>query len=788
MNRKARRPRTSIKGTVLFTVVTVMFMLMILVLATLMTATAAQSKAYGRFAENQAYFSARSAVDAAEALAKNSFDFNRDIRNLAEYGTMELEITASSLNIYNDNGPIKVTVKKVKEYETPVDIWIGTEGEGGSVHVDDQKQIEILLTATAKFMGVEETVEKTLLTSTQGAYKLVPSIIPGTPDKIVHDRVPIYSGGGAGATKAINAFNGGTMNHQFATMGGTSIGAGAGDFTVKGNTEYVESVFVNANLSMATAGSGGSVSLFNGNTFNVAGNLTIGNHTLPIDVTGNGSNMYVGGKLDLTARQNGLSLGENAGNSYDLIVGDVIEFGAGSVDVWGKTFIGVDNEVTQTVSHHQVNFKDDVYVNGTINIDANASSFNSLYADLNALFPADNGKKIYADSILINGMSLENAIRGFSDANKAEISNLLVVDNDTENKVGGYNGGTLTKTLTLANGETIELETEYSANVPYYKKDSNGQIISDPSASGEAAIFPNNGIPPQVMSAAEYSGIDVASIPNTVLDLTSTTGGGNDYKTLDPSKTAGVINPSLLQSVQNGGLYIGPSTDGSNVYNIVLDSGTYSGSIFVEEGVKVNFFVKDGNNDVTLNDRFIIAYGKMGEAAGLSPTDRNIDNGNTIIIDNRKDKVDGAVTPSQVNIYSDSTGTFRFNNGSMLQGYMYAPRGTVDMAASGAKLNYEYHGSGFGSDVYKAQNWDTSVIGSLVCNNVVSQNTNGAIFVNPSSGGGGGGGGTGDIIGWEDVEYIVPGTPADEVLLPQELENYNVEITRSSWVSFYDHS
>ncbi|MDE7290386.1 MAG: hypothetical protein K2N71_12975, partial [Oscillospiraceae bacterium] len=60
---KERKRRQSLSGAVLVMILTVMFVLIILLTATLTTVTTANQRIYTKFEENQAYYTARSALD-----------------------------------------------------------------------------------------------------------------------------------------------------------------------------------------------------------------------------------------------------------------------------------------------------------------------------------------------------------------------------------------------------------------------------------------------------------------------------------------------------------------------------------------------------------------------------------------------------------------------------------------------------------------------------------------------------------------------------------------------------
>ena len=63
MTKVGTNKKKSLSGVVLIMVVTVMFVLIIMLMATLSVVTTAQNKTYAKFEENQAYYSARSALD-----------------------------------------------------------------------------------------------------------------------------------------------------------------------------------------------------------------------------------------------------------------------------------------------------------------------------------------------------------------------------------------------------------------------------------------------------------------------------------------------------------------------------------------------------------------------------------------------------------------------------------------------------------------------------------------------------------------------------------------------------
>lgn len=88
----ARRRHT--KGVVLFTVVCILLFLFIMIMSTLSVVSSAQRRTYTKFKENQAYFTARSAIDGFIIAASNKTDSGtknqlyKDFYNLCKSGTI----------------------------------------------------------------------------------------------------------------------------------------------------------------------------------------------------------------------------------------------------------------------------------------------------------------------------------------------------------------------------------------------------------------------------------------------------------------------------------------------------------------------------------------------------------------------------------------------------------------------------------------------------------------------------------------------------------------------------
>lgn len=110
-DKKVRRHKRT-KGVVLFTVVAIMFMLLIMIMATLAVVSSANRRTYTKFKENQAYFTARSAVDGFVIAASNKTDggsnnqLYKDFYKLCKNGTVVKESDVPTFDDLDSNSNV----------------------------------------------------------------------------------------------------------------------------------------------------------------------------------------------------------------------------------------------------------------------------------------------------------------------------------------------------------------------------------------------------------------------------------------------------------------------------------------------------------------------------------------------------------------------------------------------------------------------------------------------------------------------------------------------------------
>lgn len=131
MTKKLNDKKKSLKGVVLIMVVTVMFVLIIMLMATLSVVSTAQNRYYTKFEENQAYYTARSALDVfTNNMLKDSDYYAYDGASIKNY-------------IHDDN----VTTDKMKQgLALQLDLYTIASQNGDNIKQDDLRSYANTLT------------------------------------------------------------------------------------------------------------------------------------------------------------------------------------------------------------------------------------------------------------------------------------------------------------------------------------------------------------------------------------------------------------------------------------------------------------------------------------------------------------------------------------------------------------------------------------------------------------------------------------------------------------------
>lgn len=133
-DKKVRRHKRT-KGVVLFTVVAIMFMLLIMIMATLAVVSSANRRTYTKFKENQAYFTARSAIDGFSIAASNktnggtSNQLYKDFLDLCKNGTVVKESEVPTIDSLDSNSNVmkmEITFPQPDESDGDLKYLFGT--------------------------------------------------------------------------------------------------------------------------------------------------------------------------------------------------------------------------------------------------------------------------------------------------------------------------------------------------------------------------------------------------------------------------------------------------------------------------------------------------------------------------------------------------------------------------------------------------------------------------------------------------------------------------------------
>lgn len=249
-----RRSRPKLKGTVLFTVISVMSLLIIFLTSTLVLATSASNRAHKNYASSQTEYTARAAIDSfAEAMARNDGVAQMIVNmNKTDVLTPSVKINDSSLGrigYYDASGnwqEDKITIEYID------DTYVFNEKKNKW----EEQQI-IKVNATALLGGEESTV---------AAY-----IRKKSPDEPKVTDVKGFKTSGGMAPDATEGFYSGEL-----AMG--LIDTVKQTYSLKNGTRIdTDSTFVNGNLSVSGNDIKIDVSEKNTNTI-IMGNLNIQNN------------------------------------------------------------------------------------------------------------------------------------------------------------------------------------------------------------------------------------------------------------------------------------------------------------------------------------------------------------------------------------------------------------------------------------------------------------------------------------------------------------------------------
>lgn len=311
--------RKSLKGTVLFTVVAVMMVLIVFVMATLTIAGAANKRAYSSYSKNQTTYTAKSVLDATLQAMCHDASIANSVANASNTGTtLNVSLPDESM------GTAVVTATKV-----------GTTPQLNTKTGSYENKDVVLISATAT-LGDE--------TSTVTNYFLVNPV--EQPD------VP------SGINKALTVLGDITNGDGINALGGASVGVGINETRWQNKAAHTYKEFSNNNPRPATgnftingsyrnsSSPSDAMYLSNGQSFNIFGDL----------FDNDGSPLAIKSVVDVTSISN-----------YDELPYMFIE----------RTF-SVDKNCTLGDANHPIV----LYCGGNINATTDLSRAASFYSDI----------------------------------------------------------------------------------------------------------------------------------------------------------------------------------------------------------------------------------------------------------------------------------------------------------------------------------------------------------------------------------------------------------------------
>lgn len=730
----------SFAGTVLIMVLTVMLVLIIMLMATLTVVSTASQRIYTRYEEQQAYYTARSALDVFTGKLLNDSQYivsgtetqgyflQKDlytipVKNQASDTTKNVTFTDSTGETY---GPIisdeyidyKVTLPdlnggsgdkygKFSDADSTVNIRVevldrvynrGSDGKPESgLRKKDSMQIKV--TATAFFEGIE-----------------------GTASVVMKTKAPAANM----ADRAVTVTGGGTMKFN--------------------NTSILGGIIAPVNADM-------------GNDPCVWGNIFIGDGfnsavTLHTTVTG-GEWIYVRGALqadgvtrdDISWGNNGMKIaGENS-------TGDDTKtpnfFMDGNVKFDTATVVGTPGKPVRTIitgnmTYNQAaghTFNGDLYIMGNLTVSASQSLkvTGNLYVggtcDWSGGGTVDVGGGMYVgaavprmggDPLVVQGLTI-------SGANQTSLAS-VTVGGTIPITVKGVKYGTKTDDDVLA---------ELNANQGNVEINWNGKVFN---MSSEQKLYQPyhwySDISDGTITASEYaflSGDDLEKI----LDDSETFEYPEDFKRIH----------EYVDAV-NGGASFGPTVTlapGGGIYapgKYVLDpwvSTPFNGGVFtIDAGGEVEIYLKPGYYSLN-GGKIIVETGTTVKFYGIGQysfekmpiVTREYENGGDLYVgEYGSDGTVNTLMTMPISMYFEGESEVTFNTDTLFVGHVYIPRGKVyNTGSAGTDISSRliYNNVNFMANDGRSSRF--SVLGSVICSGYDSGSSQcgGVAFVKASS-------------------------------------------------------
>lgn len=737
----------SLGGTVLIMVLTVMLVLIIMLMATLTVVTTASQRIYTKYEEQQAYYTARSALDVFTKMLNDS-TYGNTVSGTFETQGYHIQKSLYDIKAQSDptgTNPVKNTnpyagaigvmaSQPYIEYEASLpDLNKGTDkyGKFDDGILDDgtsalKIKVEVLdrtlncgsdgtpatgkrtkdamklkITATTSFEGIESSAAMTLSTK--------------APAATTADRAVTVTGGG------IMNFNntsilGGIVAPVNASMGN--------DPCVWGN------VFIGDGFSSAVSL---HTTVTEGEWVYVRGHET--SPTTRDDIIWNNSGMDISGinnTLDDAKMPNFFMDG-------NVKLGTGTTFGATGKEV--RTIINGDLIYTQAAGH---TFNGDLYVIGNLTV----ASSQQLTVNGN-LYVEGNCDWSGGGTINVTGnMCVAGTVTPFRSGTPPVVNN-LTVGSDTGNAAMSAIGSTIPITIT-----GIKYGTKTDAQVTAELNTNNGDVVIDWDGkifnmSSEQKLYRQyhwySDISDGTITASEYaflSSDDLEKLMDQSADFEYPTdferihkyvdasGGGSAFGTPVSLAPGGSINspgkyvfdPGLVSPFNNGVFTI----DAGGEVEIYLKPGSYNlngGKILVKNGTTVKFY---GVGKYSFSKMPIVTE-EYENASSTAPL---------YVGTYGSDGTSSTLMSMPISYYFEGTSEIWFDTDTLFVGHVYIPRGTVRNTGSAGKdvsSLLRYNNVDFMTNGGRSSRF--SILGSVICSGYDSSSSQcgGVAFVKASA-------------------------------------------------------
>lgn len=695
-----------LRGTVLIMILTVMFVLIIMLMATLTIVSTAGQRIYTKYEENQAYYTARSALDIFAGNMLNDSTYKPDGTNTQGYlmqqqlytvkcfeddGTLD---SSKNQNIYGnvDKDYLEYTVTLPKLSDGSNTYGKFDDGNNGYEPQPTTIRVEVLdrtydptgnrkkdtmtlkVTSTSYFEGVESTAAAILKSKKPAANVATRAVTITGSGNFLTNNSAILGGVATEATTATLANNADYWGNSY--FGGSYSFDSQGPVMVATDNQWIYF--------------GGDVTVDSG--FKIRGEVSD---------PANRPNVFIDG--DFLAH-NGIATGQ-PGKEINIIVSNLNDPSKGNF----------------TASSNGYTHYGDMYIMGNAKIATNGSTINGdLYVGGDLDCRGGNNRlnvtgTLYVGGSVLTDMNGDGSPRNYPDATGGVITaaagNMPQITDDTTNNVLKVNWGSGEKSIS-------KRELLYTQFYRYGKTDGSEGTIT----------------------ASEYAFLSEEELDELMKDgASSTFEYPDEYKVIHKymNENPG-IEINLGDTISSPGKYVlNPSGQFHGATTVIscggevelyLKDGTYNnGNIIVNAGTIVKVYGEPGGNYIFQKFKIM-----TDEVAGAGPL--YVGEYSSLNPDGTPDLSGLMNMPISYYFEGDSTLNF-YETDSIFVGHFYGPRARVNAGSAGLEsINTRLYYNG---QAYTPAQGDMAFLflGSLLCNDydISSSAKGGVAFVKASA-------------------------------------------------------